>query len=453
MLLSDVKKRLDLAKLVSPNSRNIFLEFLDTPLYSQFSRLADNEVDRSLEYSRTFLDAIDQSEVKYLSRLLAILAISRLPKLPDFVVYPHDPHGLSDLSLYFVIRYFNVNIFSFRWIQDSTYSVVFKNIHDNLDNAFSFSHVDMLLENISPCSGLALDWYKSSVDKVFNGNWDYVDFAYKAIAPRLLQGRTYKPRNSYSISPNFKFNKYIQLIKRWVRIRSGPGSLRHAIYSHLLRILNFSFSRYSSQYLPPDFQSISSLSEFVYVPLHFQPENTTSCFGGVYNNQLLFLRKVRSLVGPSLPIVVKDNPLNSTDLAYSRPYNYSFYVKAMVDNVVFAPIDCDSRELISRSIFTFSVNGTACFESSILGVPCVFGGRSMFSSMSNCTHIDFFDANHSFSEWLASLPPRDSSSSDHGISFFLDRDNCIFPCVAYPNIHAGSDFKSAFASMSVVASS
>ena len=68
-------------KLVSPNSRNIFLEFLDTPLYSQFSRLADNEVDRSLEYSRTFLDAIDQSEVKYLSLLLAIEAISRLPKL------------------------------------------------------------------------------------------------------------------------------------------------------------------------------------------------------------------------------------------------------------------------------------------------------------------------------------------------------------------------------------
>ena len=76
MLLSDVKKRLDLAKLVSPNSRNIFLEFLDTPLYSQFSRLADNEVDRSLEYSRTFLDAIDQSEVKYLSLLLAIEAIT-----------------------------------------------------------------------------------------------------------------------------------------------------------------------------------------------------------------------------------------------------------------------------------------------------------------------------------------------------------------------------------------
>ena len=90
------------------------------------------------------------------------------------------------------------------------------------------------------------------------------------------------------------------------------------------------------------------------------------------------MRKIRSLIDPSIPIVVKDNPLNSSGRAYPRPSNYSSYVKAVVDNIMFAPIHCSSRELIAKSICTFSVNGTASFESSIMGVPSVFGGRSIF---------------------------------------------------------------------------
>ena len=72
------------------------------------------------------------------------------------------------------------------------------------------------------------------------------------------------------------------------------------------------------------------------MPLHLQPENTTSSFGLEYNNQILFLRKIRSLLDPDVSIVVKDNPASSSNLGYPRPYNYFEYISSLVPGVMYA---------------------------------------------------------------------------------------------------------------------
>ena len=137
----------------------------------------------------------------------------------------------------------------------------------------------------------------------------------------------------------------------------------------------------------------------MYVAFHLQPENTTNSFGLNYMNQLLFLRKVRSIVPPQMTIVVKDHPCNSTAYTYPRPVNYMGYVKAIVPGVVceFYPA---FQEFDSDAICTFSINGTCCLESAILGKPAIFGGRSFFASLPNISQIDCFQNCDDFENWL-----------------------------------------------------
>ena len=107
--------------------------------------------------------------------------------MPKYAVFPHDPHGLSDISIYCVLRYFNIPVYSFRWIPETSFSLIFRNIYDGFPDPKSLSSVDCLVPNLNPTSNFSQSWYSSVNTAVRSGAWKDVDSTVFAIGAKVLR--------------------------------------------------------------------------------------------------------------------------------------------------------------------------------------------------------------------------------------------------------------------------
>jgi hypothetical protein len=114
---------------------------------------------------------------------------------------------------------------------------------------------------------------------------------------------------------------------------------------------------------------------FVYVPLHLQPEMTTSTLGGKYYNQLFMVYQLRAIVPHNIPIVIKENPKQ-----WIHGRGIGFYSKLRkIDNVFFAEKQIDSLEMIRKSVCTATITGTAGWETLKAGKPVIYFGYPWYS--------------------------------------------------------------------------
>jgi len=116
---------------------------------------------------------------------------------------------------------------------------------------------------------------------------------------------------------------------------------------------------------------------FVYVPLNYQPECTTSPMGGIFTDQLLMLQMLSAALPQGWKIYVKEHPtqwkLNGR--AYSMFRFRGFYETiAALPNTVLLPITTKSASLIEHAKAVATVTGTAGWEAVLRGKPAlVFG--------------------------------------------------------------------------------
>ena len=138
--------------------------------------------------------------------------------------------------------------------------------------------------------------------------------------------------------------------------------------------------------------------DYVFVPLHLQPELTTSALGGVhgrYSDQIQVLEQLRRRVPSDIMLIIKENPkqtfLDRGGLFFKR-------LRA-IENVRIADGSLTSRELIANALGIATITGTAGWEAICLGKPCLVFGNAWFQSLPNATK---FTDSFIFEEWLAS---------------------------------------------------
>lgn len=117
--------------------------------------------------------------------------------------------------------------------------------------------------------------------------------------------------------------------------------------------------------------------KFIYLPLQYQPECTTSPMGGIFVNQILMIQTLAAALPEGWLIYVKEHPaqwikfgLNYTD------YRYPGYYKqiAGIKNVRLISIETDTFSLIKNSQAVATVTGTAGWEGILRYKPAlVFG--------------------------------------------------------------------------------
>ncbi|MBC8342365.1 MAG: capsule biosynthesis protein, partial [Bacteroidetes bacterium] len=117
---------------------------------------------------------------------------------------------------------------------------------------------------------------------------------------------------------------------------------------------------------------------FVYFPLHFQPEKTTSNWGGIYNDQVLALERLSTAIPPDWKIYIKENPKQN---GYMRGKWFFERLKS-IPNLIMVPIDMNTYELLDKSQFVATVTGTAGWEAITGGKNAlIFGWGVWYKSL------------------------------------------------------------------------
>jgi hypothetical protein len=111
-------------------------------------------------------------------------------------------------------------------------------------------------------------------------------------------------------------------------------------------------------------------SAYIYVPLHFQPECTTSPLGGAYVDQILMVKLLHSCLGKDLLLYVKEHPVQRS---WGR--SIEFYRElAALPQVRLVDKASSSFDLIKNATAIATITGTAGWEALFYEKPVLMFG-------------------------------------------------------------------------------
>ena len=153
----------------------------------------------------------------------------------------------------------------------------------------------------------------------------------------------------------------------------GGFALRKKFYEW--NTLNRSFKReYESFARYPDLSK-----KFIYVPLHMQPERSTSAQGDIFVSQKVMLDILSAALPKEWVIYVKEHP---AQWAIRRTHmgRYAGYYREMAEirNVTLVPMEVPSAELINKAQTVATVTGTSLWEAVLSGKPSLMFGYNWF---------------------------------------------------------------------------
>ena len=126
----------------------------------------------------------------------------------------------------------------------------------------------------------------------------------------------------------------------------------------------------------PDFSK-----PYVYVPLHYQPECTTSPQGGVFVDQILMIKMLAAALPEAWELYVKEHPAQQQAHGNEyTPYRYRgfFQTIAELPNVRLVPTTTNTFELTKNSKAVATIAGTAAWEAVLRGKPALVFGYPWF---------------------------------------------------------------------------
>ena len=116
---------------------------------------------------------------------------------------------------------------------------------------------------------------------------------------------------------------------------------------------------------------------YIYLPLNYQPEATTSPMGGIYVDQILMVETLAASIPSDWLIYVKEHPgqwLTSSKRYFNYRYR-GYYKEIMVSpNVRLVPIDTNNYDLINHSRAVATVTGTPGWEALLRAKPAIVFG-------------------------------------------------------------------------------
>ncbi|WP_196800198.1 hypothetical protein [Thioalkalivibrio sp. ALE31] len=130
---------------------------------------------------------------------------------------------------------------------------------------------------------------------------------------------------------------------------------------------------------------LEEVGEFVYFPLHYEPEKTSNPDGGRFYDSIEALLELRRFVPKGVAILVKEHP----SMFFSQMWGYVgrspwFYdLIARMDGVYLVDSSFSSGRLVRSSSLTASLTGTACLEAAALGRKALIFGSVWFDGLPN----------------------------------------------------------------------
>ena len=128
-------------------------------------------------------------------------------------------------------------------------------------------------------------------------------------------------------------------------------------------------------------REIDGDTRYIYVPLSFQPERTSTPEAGRFSNQFLMLRMLARFLPKGWKIVVKENPTQLLpDIGHGERGRHAYYYDDLIsiNNVILAHLDTPQFQLIDRSKAVATLTGTSGWEACVRGKPVLIFGHAWY---------------------------------------------------------------------------
>ena len=116
---------------------------------------------------------------------------------------------------------------------------------------------------------------------------------------------------------------------------------------------------------------------YIYFPLHLQPEQTTDIYGGKYADQLLAIEELARALPKDILIYVKENPKQTL---YMR--DPSFFRRLRdIPAVRYFSVEVSTYDLTRHSLAVATISGTAGWEAIQMGKPVICFGYGWYRGL------------------------------------------------------------------------
>ena len=271
---------------------------------------------------------------------------------PDVIIFPVAPHTVYDFVIYSLAKLLNIKtvMFETTWVGDRL--IV---LNDFVKGSIKLKES---VENLQKSS--------DSFDNLSNDIRSYYELQQN---PRNDSTPSYSRDWKQGYSGINLFARKLRVVARAMR----DGSIFNKIFSRIARKLKGDLkTEYLKLQIKPDFNY-----KYIYVPLNYQPERTTSPQGGVFVDQLLMIEILSYSVPDDWVIYVKEHPtqwMPRGTIYFS--YRYRGYYKSIskLKNVKIIPVGVDTYKAINNSQAVATVTGTAGWEAVLRSKPAVVFG-------------------------------------------------------------------------------
>ncbi|MCX6723045.1 MAG: hypothetical protein NT094_03150, partial [Candidatus Staskawiczbacteria bacterium] len=278
---------------------------------------------------------------------------------PEAVIFEEIPHHLHSHVAYSVLKF----------LKKKTVIVNSTNIKDRifltLDNKF-----------YSPELNLAI---KKNSNKNFNFEGLPSEIKSNLELKTCLREEPMKSLYHYherKIKSKYGTSFFVGKLIIWLKIIFSRRILGIALKYIKNRIYGNAKKEYLDVQKKPDFNS-----KYIYAPLHFQPEASTTVLGGIFANQINFVEILSASLPEEWKIYIKEHPVQfyNNGVSYSAFRFKGYYERiSKIKGVEIIPLETSTYELMENAQVTATITGTAAWESLMRLKPALIFGDNWF---------------------------------------------------------------------------
>lgn len=168
---------------------------------------------------------------------------------------------------------------------------------------------------------------------------------------------------------------FLKLMALWLKLYGTKGCLRQEYWWDVLvrNVRTFSVTRKAIKGVLFEAAAPYLESDYIYYPLHLEPESATLMQSEHFTNQLAFIEQISKNMPAGYKLLVKEHiPAMGV-----RPIGFYDRIRSLPDVHLLTPFD-DSFELIKHAQLVCVLAGTVGWEAMMLGIPLLVIGTAQF---------------------------------------------------------------------------
>lgn len=238
----------------------------------------------------------------------------------------------------------------------ANYTTYYKNPFDTWKKEVSMVHTDEILIE--------------AIDKLNIPMMKRVDYAITTPRPGILRRFTHTLNEIKFEKTDAAYGSYFQFY----------APINSRLFGHIKQYLKRVLPKKKIEF---GITSQDQLSfDYIYYPLHYEPEATIMMLSPWYKNQLEITRLVAQALPAGMKLVVKDHP----QMYAIRDSSYYEVLKS-IPNVILCSPAIEGPVLTRNCVGLVSISGTAAVEAAMLGKHTICYGNPPFKDTLECVHV------------------------------------------------------------------